>query len=134
MSNLNTAPPGALELLEKVKTLDGAGSGLDADLSRGLTVKRLVFNHLTTTILYSDGIASVTDSGKGLMVVNFSTPFANANWIMKGTVKLECGYDIGSVGLKQHVTKEAGRASVKISNSYGKQFDSSCVMLEFIGA
>lgn len=133
MSNQNTTPPGALELLEKVKTLDGAGSGLDADLSRGLTVKRLVYNHETASILYSDGISSVQDDGAGKITVSFSTPFANADWIMKGTMQQLTEDNWAVPMIKNGWTKLAGSACVNTTNGWGVEFDSPCVMLEFIG-
>lgn len=89
MSNQNTAPPGALELLEKVKTLDGAGSGLDADLLVGKTIKQVCFNVLSgsPSIQSSFGISGITDLGVGHFDIVYSAAFANEYVNMAGTAK-----------------------------------------------
>jgi hypothetical protein len=89
MSNLNTAPPGALEILEKCKTVDGAGSGLDADLLIGKTIKQVCFSVSsgTPSIQSSFGISGITDLGVGQYDIVYSAAFANEYVNMSGTAK-----------------------------------------------
>ena len=54
----------AADILEKIKTVDGAGSGLDADLFQGMDSSRFIFGDLQYgTVNYAGDLNNITKSG-----------------------------------------------------------------------